>query len=105
MKNLKTLSLFLVLFHLQAHAGLPSEVEKNKSISFNIKVGRLSLVKQKGLDKTESSLIFSTASLNAAYVSGLKKKEESSSLEGILKWDFKVKFRLNKNMNIMFSYN
>lgn len=107
MKNLKILMLCLVLISLHAHAGLPdgTNLDTKKSLSFDIKLSTLSLVSHKNLQQKAPSLIFNTKSLDAGYVSGLQKKTEMSSVEGLLNWDFKVKFRLNRNMNIIFSYN
>lgn len=45
-----------------------------------------------------------SSGLNTSYITGTVKKEESRFMK-ILHWDFKMKFRLNRNMNIIFSYN
>lgn len=42
--------------------------------------------------------------LQPVFVTGHAKKEETSVVR-ILNWDFKIKFKLNRNMNIIFSYN
>ncbi|PBQ33447.1 hypothetical protein CNR22_17240 [Sphingobacteriaceae bacterium] len=99
--------LVLVVVNLQAHAGIPgaATLEHKKAVSFDIKLGRLSLIRQKSLEQQSSSLIFRSGNLDAGFISGLQKKTKNSYLDGILKWDFKVKFKLNKNMNIIFSYN
>lgn len=107
MKNFKSVIFLFILFSLHAHAGLPVESagETKTSLSYTIKIGRPSWVDQSSLQQTPSSLIFRSASLDAGYVSGLQKKTETSSVEGLLNWNFKVKFKLNRNMNIIFSYN
>lgn len=42
--------------------------------------------------------------VNKDFVTGVIKKEENDFTK-LLHWDFKVKFQLNKNINIIFSYN
>jgi hypothetical protein len=43
--------------------------------------------------------------INPDYAGGQFKKTEVKGLNAILHWDMKVKFRLNRNMNVVFSYN
>ena len=107
MKISSTICLFSIVLSLQAHAGLPesSFVEKDKLTSpVHFQNSKCIFVQQKNKVATYPSFFFNTSSLNAEYVSGLHRKE-TSVVTNILNWDLKVKFRLNRNMNIIFSYN
>jgi len=107
MKISKTIHLFFILLSLQATAGLPesSFTEKDKLTSpVHFQNSKRIFVQQKNKVAASPSFFFNTSSLNAEYVSGLHKKE-NSAVTSILNWDLKVKFRLNRNMNIIFSYN
>lgn len=38
-------------------------------------------------------------------VTGMYPRKKGTALESLLNWDCKIKFRLNRNINIIFSYN
>jgi hypothetical protein len=56
--------------------------------------------------KSVSSFYYSKelSPVNREFVTGVIKKEENDFAR-LLHWDFKVKFQLSKNINIIFSYN
>jgi len=70
---------------------------RNTSVSF---------VQKDKMQNFESTIfVFApTGEIDKNYITGLTKKTESSVVR-LLNWDFKVKLRLNRNMNIIFSYN
>ena len=45
-----------------------------------------------------------SGTMHTNYITGQTKKTESK-VSRLLGWDFKVKFKLNQHMNIIFSYN
>lgn len=106
----KILIVFILIVRVDTiHAGFPSgwpfypdrealsilhskgSLIKNKSNFVPVEYNR-SFIQAKGLT-------------NKSYVAGQFTKAPTKGIGSILCWDFKLKFRLNRNMNIIFSYN
>lgn len=49
----------------------------------------------------KSNFVFS----NSMNLTGTLKKQEQSNFEKLLHWDCRIKVKLNRNLNIIFSYN
>jgi hypothetical protein len=108
MKHLKKIMPLLMLFALQARAGLPEGIvlAKEKASVISLRNYSSTFVMRKlNLSGTSSSFTFAGNGVNVAYVSGLQKEEKTSAISILLKWDLRFKFRLNRNMNLIFSYN
>lgn len=61
------------------------------------------LMKEMALDRVQKRT--NHVDKSCLHIQGLQQKKTLSATERILNWDFKIKVRLNKNLNIIFSYN
>ena len=112
MKKLKTLLVTLIVIYgadLKSNwPGLSSISGKTKSETaiFIRNTSAIFTKKEQVKITTKSDHVFMMLNgINTEFVTGVYSPVACSSLEKILNWDCKVKFRIGKNMNILFSYN
>jgi|GEM_PF-2892440 len=110
MKNSKIIvSAVLIALSLGSKANWPGNsilVSDKTFSSVVLKKASLNFAKEGKRSLSEKSTFKADFSnkLNAEYTTGQTKAEESA-ISRVLHWDFKVKFQLSRNMNIIFSYN
>ena len=81
-----------------SHNLFSTEISKNNSATtFLFKKNKESL------KHSIAVLSLSSEQLNSEYITGITKNKKDKF--NIFEWDFKVKLRLNRNLNIIFTYN
>ncbi|MBL7930302.1 MAG: hypothetical protein JNL60_00285 [Bacteroidia bacterium] len=109
-KNIKVLFLVCLLSQVMFAGNSPFDITNKKmpELSKEIKGANISEynrhMKFSFIEKhfvQQANFAFSS-SMN---LTGTVKKQEQSNFEKLLHWDCRIKVKLNKNLNIIFSYN
>ena len=112
MKTMKPLLVILIIIYgadLKSNEPELSFISGKTKSETSIFINTTSVIftkKQQTKITAKSDYVFMALNkINIEFVTGMDSTSESSRLMKILNWDCKVKFRISKNMNILFSYN
>lgn len=109
-KKIKSLLLFCLFSQVMFAGNSPFDMthKKTTDLSMDMKTMAISnynrhlkFISAEEQFSQSSTFMFS----NSMNITGIMKKQEQSAFEKLLHWDCRIKVKLNKNLNIIFSYN